>query len=203
MAAEAIDGDFVPIALASKFDNITIKRYAIGGGHSMEWVNIGMLRRGMDNTISGRPCADGIQTIHCLLALIAFTGTDYSRGIPTVGPKKLWGMLNNILPYLAECMMEGRLDPEKTEFLFGAIYGCAYKTHTCGLRDFRSVMGALAASKLSARTKQYLPSLERVRCTVRNANFILDYWLGHSPKSMDPNYGFREVDGVVVWADEA
>lgn len=211
IAAEAIDGDFVPIAMASGCEHVAVQRYRIGGGHAMEWVDAGLLREGMRRAIAGRPGVlvqwDGWE-LHCLLALIAMTGTDYSRGIPNVGPKKVWGMLNHLLPVLTkECFRteEGKpfMLPEVTaRLIFAAIYTNAYRTHVRnGSQNFASVMAVLSASRLSQRTKASLPSLQRAICTVKNANFILDYWTGQDPNSMDPGFGFREHDGVVEWAD--
>lgn len=44
--------------------------------------------------------------------MIALTGTDYSRGLPNVGPKKLWKMLPTLLPRVAGSFRDGRIDPE-------------------------------------------------------------------------------------------
>lgn len=144
--------------------------------------------------------------LHCLLALIGLTGTDYSRGLPYVGPRKVWSMLPKILPVLtSECMRtrEGQpfLEPEVTaRFLYAAIYANAFSSHVRDSgQNFAYVMGALNSSKLSTRTKASLPSFSRATCTARNANFILDYWLGKSPDSMESKYGFREANGLVEW----
>jgi hypothetical protein len=218
MAVEAIDGDFVPIALASGCPSLLIWRYKVlkdsmDASRSYEWVNVDLLGEGMRRAIS-QTRVSGISLrwdnweLHCLLALIALTGTDYSRNMPLVGPRKVWSMLPKVLPVLtAECMRteEGKpfLVPDLTSrWLYGKIYGNAFYAH---VRDdtlpLHGVRGAIQNSKLSSKTKSLIPSLERAACTAKNANFIMSYWLGHDPDSMDPSYGFREREGVVEWDD--
>lgn len=146
--------------------------------------------------------------IHCLLVLIAITGTDYSRGLPLVGPKKVWRLLPTLLPLLtSECFarVDGTpvLSPDiVVQQIYSAIYAGVFHAHckTSG-PHFDRIIDALHGSKLSTKSKQALPSYQRAACTVRNANFILAYWTGAQPDSMDPQYGFRERGGVVVWDD--
>lgn len=146
--------------------------------------------------------------LHCLLALIALSGTDYSRGFPNVGPKKVWAMLPRLLPLLtSECMRttDGKphLVPDLTaRYLYATVYTCAFGSHVRPRgpgATFSEVMGSLATSKLSVKTKTSLPTFARASCTAKNANFIMSYWLGDAPDSMDPAYGFREAGGLVEW----
>jgi hypothetical protein len=216
MAVEAIDGDFVPIALASGCPWLMIWRYKVlssDAGRSYEWVDVDCLKQGMITAFSQTRTRnimvqwDGWE-LHCLLALIALTGTDYSRGMPLVKPRKIWSMLPHILPVLtAECMrtQDGKpfLDPDTTARRFyAAVYANAFYSH---VRDnslpMADVLSTLARSKLSVRTKSLLPSISRATCSTKNANFLLSYWLGFDPDSMDPAYGFRETEGVVEWDD--
>ena len=62
-----------------------------------EWVNVDVLRCGLERAL--RQTALLVRApwepwpsweLHCLLALVALTGTDYTRGLPLVGPKKVF-----------------------------------------------------------------------------------------------------------------
>jgi len=54
------------------------------------------------------------------------------------------------------------------------------------------VLADLHGSTIAARTKESLPSVERVACTVRNANWVLAYWTcDPAPDPIQPAFGFR------------
>ena len=94
LAVEATDCDFVPIALLGPEDKeIAILRYELGAGaRSFEWVHIQHLRSELRFHLrhyrGGHPRWPGWE-MECLVLLICLTGTDYSRGLPWVGPKKV------------------------------------------------------------------------------------------------------------------
>ena len=213
LAADAIDGDFVPIGMLVGSQGIMIRRYTVlpdASAGPYEWVNVDLLREGMRERLRTTLvaelmiCWDGWE-LHCLLALIALTGTDYSRGFPLVRPRKIWEIRSALLPILTcECLRfeAGRpfLDPPATaKLLYGAVYSSVFSSHVTGARELRGVAQRIALSKLSQRTKAALPTHERAACTAKNASFVLAYWLGLEPDSMAPCYGFREREGVVEW----
>jgi hypothetical protein len=68
-----------------------------------------------------------------------------------------------------------------------------------------TVLHDLAQSKLSARTKQTLPTPERVACTVLNANWVLRYWRCRPAECPDPleaggRFGYTLVGGLPAYA---
>lgn len=201
MAVDAIDGDFIPIALASGADCIAIKRYAVLGDKGTEWVHIDELRSGMQRCMSARvrPSQQWAGwELHCLLAMVALCGTDYTRSVPTVGARRIWGLARQLAPIIAGSMKYGNdipsLAPEAAS-VFPAIYRAVYDKHVRSA----DVMGDIARSKLAPSTKAAMPTTERTLCCIQNVNFVLAYWLGHSPDSMSPEYGFREEGGRVAW----
>ena len=220
MIVEAIDGDFVPIALASECPNIFIHRYKVlRGPHepmSFEWVNIDILHLGLKRALqqmSGRLLNfwPGWE-VDCLLTLIGLTGTDYTRGIPWVGPKKVWSLMPSILPILADSCMDvdflntnGYVQVVPEIFaseLYGIIYAKVYSAHvgSCSA-TFNAVMRALETSKLSGTTKSKLPSYEQAFCTAKNVNFLLSYWNNQNPDSLTGHFGYRERGSNVEWDD--
>lgn len=236
MAADAIDGDFVPIGLLNAGRKIAISRLMVGGEvgvRATEWVDVDLLRAGMSIAMVQMAVPPMVPwrdwQLHCLVALIAMTGTDFSRNLPLLKPKRLWTMLPNVLPALIRCF---RLDEPHEHWLlpsdslprddFGQVMACRYPqidvesavdtvvpaiykglfpAHT-GERatTFGPTMAKLRTSRLADRTKQLLPSEARASCTMRNANFLLLYWTAASPDSMAQGFGFREgPDGRVEW----
>jgi len=220
MAADAIDGDFVPIALLSGPWPTAICRLMVGGDvgtRATEWVDAGLLRSGISLAIFQTAVPPLVPwrdwQLHCLVALIALTGTDYSRNLPLVKPKKLWAVLPSVLPALIqsfrqESMLEAanstpQLDVQAAmDLLVPTIYRGLMRTHfsPADQGSFETTMAKLRASRLGSRTKQLLPSDARAGCTIRNANFILQYWSGKSPQSIAREFGFREsASGCVEW----
>ncbi len=213
MAVDAIDGDFLPIALASGCSSISIKRYKLGEGRTYEWVNIDLLKNEM-TLIFRRSinlhdhCFWPNWEIHCLMFLIGITGTDYSRGLPLIKPKKIW----NLLPKLLSVLFNGcihlindqptLLPDVAADLLYSNIYANVFRSHVTHTSTFDNVLHSLHSSKLSMKSKSSLPSFQRARCTIKNVNFILAYWNGMAPNSMDPQYGFKLNEGVVEWNDE-
>ena len=78
-----------------------------------------------------------------------------------------------------------------------------YQKHT-QRGAFETVMRGLQRSKLSIRTKEHLPGLPQALTTLRNANFLLDYWRcdGEALESVRGGYGFRvNAESRVEWDD--
>lgn len=217
MVVDAIDGDFVPIALASKCPEIFIWRYKVlkeaGEGMAHEWVDIDALRYGMNKAFQLMNCKQLVQTwpgweLDCLLTLIGLTGTDYTRGLPWVGPKKVWTIVPHILSTLVASCMENKdgliqIKPEVTaNRLYGLIYSNVYCNHIKNTgAAFTSVMNELNSSRLSSKTKALFPTYERACCTAKNINFLLAYWNNQSPDSLAEGFGYRERGDTVEWDD--
>jgi hypothetical protein len=135
-----------------------------------------------------------------LVALIALTGTDFSRHLPQLSGKSVYGFLADIWTTLAmsydPAAMALRV-PEATDMLVAHLYQTKFP------KQAERVAGGLSGTlhaitqskKLAQRTRDSLPSVARVRCTVRNANWVLAYWGNGDehvlPDPLQPAYGFR------------
>lgn len=275
MAVLATDGDFIPIALLLP-EQIPIYilriekrvdgahppplpdhshsggsgRKSVGGG--MEWVDIRGLRAELLKrnviTLMGTPAADPhLPGISPLLVLIALTGTDYSRNLPSIGPKtilKKHGLTSALrlarsalvlAPAAAEATAAAEsaaphdrplphrlhlLDVDAAAHsLVASLYASMYHQHTLSNGGggqhrgpsprFTSLLELLCRNtRIAEKTRARLPSLAQVRTTLRNANFLLQYWRGlligvPDSASIDPRHGFREnpATGAVEWDD--
>jgi hypothetical protein len=69
--------------------------------------------------------------------------------------------------------------------------------------SLEGVLSDLQASGIGARIKESLPSVERIACTIRNANWVLAYWTCEpAPDPIQPAYGFRLLPGGCTEYDD-
>jgi hypothetical protein len=185
---------------------------------TFEYVNVPALY----HTLSGvcRQCMDRMQSpthsqhlMSMLTALIGLTGTDFTRSMPQLSGKSVLGLLPDL--WLALLVSydptTGQLDVDRTtDRLVSCIYASKYASHIkTPPSSLRHVLDTLHLSKLSQRTRDSLPSVPRVACTVRNVNWLLKYWREPtsvpSPLSQEggvPTFGFVKRKGVVAYACE-
>jgi len=213
----------VPLGLLNAGRRTAIMRLMVGGEvgvRANEWVDVDLLREGISIAIFQMAMPPLVPwqdwQLHCLIVLIALTGTDFSRNLPLVKPKKLWAIVSDIMPALIRCFrMQAEqpeaeqpeavapkvyVDVEQTiETLVPSIYKGIFPAHVRDSQSFGATMASIRASKLGERTKQLLPSEGRAACTVCNANFLLEYWTLAKPDSMKKGYGFRIEGGAVAW----
>ena len=166
-----------------------------------------------------------------LAMLIGLSGTDFSRSLPHVSPVTVWNMLVEddkvysawMRSYDAETN-SARLD-EACNMLAASIYMHKFSSHCFSrlqnnsTQVLRSVLKQLQSSRLSAKTKNELPSYERVENTFRNVSWLMQYWLCRMPDSVDgvgwnhavcypdpvatTEFGFKVVNNKVKWLDDA
>ena len=148
-----------------------------------------------------------------LLALIGLTGTDFTRNMPQLSGRSVFGLLPDLWMALMRCYdpNTGQMEVDSaTDQLVARMYAIKYATHIkTPPPTLHHVFETLHNSKLSPRTLNSLPSVGRVVCTVRNVNWLLKYWREPSnvpsPLSQEagvPTYGFIKRKGVVAYAAE-
>ena len=169
-----------------------------------EYVNIHALYEGLRDAIAqgtGRirmPSHAGHE-ITMLVALIALTGTDFSRNLPQMSGRTVFSWLPDIWPALMQAYQPSgsRLDEARAiNQLVALLYRTKFPKHAPISDNLAGVLSTLQQSPLSARIRDSLPSCERVACTVRNANWVLAYWTCEpAPDPIQPEYGFRLLPG--------
>lgn len=205
-AAEAVDGDFIPIALISNIPMLCILRLECGGEsntRSYEWVDVDRVRVGMRQEMrqfTSEPGPAGWE-MRCLICLIALTGTDFSRTLPTVGPKKVWFLMPSFIRGMMTCFNDETLEPTMAlQKIVAPIYRSIYNKYTAMATSYEDVMLAISNSKLSPTTKTRMPLVNQCLTTIRNANFLIKYWAAKSPDCMC-GHGFRVNNREVEWDD--
>lgn len=170
-----------------------------------EFVDTNVLLAGLVRALCATAGLREETSIENLCAVIAlFGGTDFTRAMPSVGPRRAWASLRAFAPALlkgfdgatGQCVVSTIVDG-----VVGKAYGRVYAKHVCGARGICAVVGALQASKLSAVTKQRLPSVDFVQTCVRNTNWVLLYWRGDYAHELSGDFGYKSVGARVTYAD--
>lgn len=126
--------------------------------------------------------------------MMLLAGTDYSRGTPLVGPKRIFDMLPNITPDMLHALRDDpavcvAVSPYRlANTLCSTIYIHAFHRHinfTPGPdAPIARVLYALHAAKLSAHVKSLLPSHAQVLATCANVTWVLHYWKVTFPRPL-------------------
>jgi hypothetical protein len=183
------------------------------------WVNMQMVYQMLSNKVlKGIPHNRMIDmtpqdAVFSAVVLMLCAGTDFSRSTPLLGPKRMW----DALPMISEGLLKAVIqqpnhDEEINEDkvmneVIAKMYAMNYKKHIGGMymSSLESVLRGLQRSKLSEGTKQKLPSVERMRVTLRNVMWVIKYWKtenGQMETPEDGRYGFsRNSKGDLIFAD--
>jgi hypothetical protein len=206
MLIEATDGDYIPIALGLKVHDIQasiwiLKSWKEESGY--EFIDMealySFLADKFQRASSGRRCCQWWE-IKLFIALLGLSGTDFTRNLPLVSPQRMWDNLPVIVQAF-EMDTEVTVNIAQCKRLVELLYAETFPKHI-DIFSRSSVWQQVQGSKLGARTKDLIPTDRRIRCTLRNLNFLMSYWLrSHAPEATE-EYGFRESGGgVLTWAD--
>ena len=93
---------------------------------------------------------------------------------------------------------------EQANKLVGTLYASKFpKWCGKGARGYSDILCELMASKLSDKTKANLAAAGRIETTIRNVNWVLQYWTCEAcPDPVGPQFGYRlERPGVAQYTD--
>ena len=144
-----------------------------------EYVDIWKLIFGLKEAIfqsHGRvrlPMHDGHE-MGMLISLITLTGTDFSRNLPQLSGRTVFSYLPTIWMTLAmsyDPAKDQLIESDALDRLIPLIYHTKYGNHTQSRYGMGKVLEEIQRSKLSTRSKESMPSVARVACTIR----LLEY----------------------------
>lgn len=182
------------------------------------WVDMQLLFVSIANSIrqaraSPPPAEDTDKmAVHAAVVLMLCAGTDFSRSLPQIGPKRIW----EALPFIVENLLlaapvRGPID--STLFINGVVgplYSSIFARHVKGKKTtaFSHVMAHLRHASLSAATKDRLPTEAQVHTTLKNINWVVHhYWTvvnGPIEAPLDGSNGFvADKEGKVEYVDVA
>ena len=205
MLLEATDGDYIPISLGLKTASIDHPITILKGfrENSLEFIDIDRLLGILQKTF--RRAARGADhgefwEVKLFIALLGFAGTDFTRNLPLVSPSKMWSSLPLVVRTFA---MDGatQIDITQGKRLVELLYAETYPKHFDPFSR-TNIYKQAQGSKLSPRYKALIPTDARIICTLKNINFLMEYWLLFQPPADITAFGFRlGGDGAVEWDD--
>lgn len=124
------------------------------------------------------------QAMIAFVSTMLLAGTDYSRGIPLVGPKRIVDIIPDVARHMLSVVTDenGVASPRPSlmaDRLTVQIYRAAFEKqlkHLPRPKDIRTALQGLQSSELSQRSKALLPSAEQVHTTCRNVCWVVHYW---------------------------
>jgi len=149
-----------------------------------------------------------------LVFMTLLCGCDYSRKLPRIGVRSVWDNMHSIVPALLKCT---QYDATNSFFsvdvepcintMMAGIYSQVFRKHVkCEQGCMVAVLTDLQNSSLSDKLKQEMPTYFSLDSTVRNIQWVINYWnLENTDPQCDPtgSHGFV-VDSKhrVVFADK-
>jgi hypothetical protein len=205
MLIEATDGDYIPISLGLKAVDIHHPVVILKGRREdkYEFIDIDTLHTCLKTAFYRASRGKGgghCWEIKLFITLLGLSGTDFTRNLPLVSPGKIW----ECLPLVAQTFqMDGdtAIDQAQGKRIIELLYSEVYPKHIDPFSR-ASIWHQAQVSKLGARNKALIPTDGRIRCTLRNLNFLMEYWLAFRAPDRIQDYGFRVSDnGTVEWDD--
>ena len=219
MLIEATDGDYIPISLGLKVVGINHPVAILKGKlktttppengeyetKKFDFIDIDTLHACLKSAFnrttssSSRVSRDKDWEIKLFITLLGLCGTDFTRNLPLVSPNKIWECLPLIVQTFAMESDTG-INQAQGKRIIELLYSEVYPKHIDPYSR-ASVWHQAQISKLCARNKALIPTEARIKCTLRNINFLMEYWILFRAPERIQEYGFRLVTGTVVWDD--
>ena len=142
------------------------------------WVDMQMIHACIAAQVPDAPSPAA--AVQAMVVLMLCAGTDFSRPIPLVGPKRIWEALPSVSGALLHAVGDGGLNYALfADEVIATLYKNVFGRHvSSSAQGFRAVMHALSrAPALSATTIGRLPSEGQVATTLKNINWVVyHYW---------------------------
>eukprot|EP00961_Rhodomonas_salina_P294711 3934805-Rhodomonas_salina.2 len=150
------------------------------------------------------------------VSTMLLAGTDYSRSLPLVGPKRIIELFPSLsrAATASLAVMENELitprPSQMTDNLVYTIYSRVFEKYLTNQtqKTIQSLLHSVQTSKLSDRSKQLLPDIEQIDTTCRNVTWVVHYWkdcINTTPDFSQPQiYGFvlDEKERHYTWTDK-
>jgi hypothetical protein len=164
-------------------------------------------------------CSRNEPSSNCMIAFVTtmlLAGTDYSRSIPLVGPRKIIDIMPNIKKEMCVILTEenGALHtvPSKmADVLTATIYFHTFRNHFFWVNPKYSIETTMTVlkktPKISDRNKNMLPSPKQILTTCRNVCWVVHYWkdcINATPdltQALMYGFAFNERTRQYTWSD--
>ena len=171
------------------------------------WQSVGHSQH-LLNVHTGAPFTNA-DAVHAAVLLMLLAGTDFSRSLPWLGPKRLW----DNLPHIVVPLLQSASGPDAADSLLDMVvaklYRLVFANHCVRLArpSLEETLVVLQHSKLSDSVKSKFPSTEQVLTTVRNVMWVMAYWETHNDcieTPLDGSNGFVQCSHPrqIMFADQ-
>ena len=152
--------------------------------------------------------------VHAAVFLMLLAGTDFSRSLPWLGPKRMWDNLPNIVASLLQAAPADMAADDATidmclDLVIAKLYRVVFAKHCSrtAMCSLEQTLAVLHGSTLSDSVKGKFPSREQAVTTVQNVMWVMAYWKTHNgmiATPLDGSNGFARcpVSQQVMFADE-
>jgi len=147
--------------------------------------------------------------------MVLLCGCDYSKKLPRVGAKSLWDNFDVVIPAILACTSYTNnvfsVDTDQSiDGLIASLYARIYTKHVQkGVHDpsnsMQTVLRHLHSSTLSEKTKLELPTHVSLSTTLRNIEWVINYWSienGDPVCAIDGTHGFELVNEKIVFTQQ-
>ena len=139
-------------------------------------------------------------SVRAAVFLMLLAGTDFSRSLPWLGPKRLWDNLPHIVGPLLQStsvVIDDDIMPEielSLDLVVAKLYRLVFTKH-CGWAtgSLEQTLKALDSSGLSASVKSKMPTADQVWTTAQNVAWVMSYWKTYNSQidtPLDGSCGF-------------
>jgi hypothetical protein len=145
------------------------------------WVDMQMIYSCIARHVMGDgSMASTSSAVQAMVVIMLCAGTDFSRPIPLIGPKRIWEAVPDVAASLLKAVGDGGMDYTIfADEVIGELYKSVFARHvSSSARGFRGVMHELInLSSLSETTTGRLPSEAQLTTTLKNINWVVyHYW---------------------------
>jgi hypothetical protein len=192
------------------------KEAAVKGWVDMQMLFVTIANCVFQNFSDGRPVNIETQipftngdAVHSAVILMLSAGTDFSRGLPFLGPKTIWDTLpslSDVLLRAASCDVDEGL---WVDGVVAKLYKTSYVRHLpANCLTLTSILKHLMKSSLSSTTKSKLPTQLQVETSIKNVKWVVRYWKTHNglvETPLDGSNGFSLCENTrqVIFTDKS
>jgi hypothetical protein len=192
------------------------KEAAVKGWVDMQMLFVTIANCVFQNFSDGRPVNIETQkpftngdAVHSAVILMLSAGTDFSRGLPFLGPKTIWDTLPSLCDVLlraASCDVDEGL---WVDGVVAKLYKTSYVRHLpSNCLTLTSILKHLMKSSLSSTTKSKLPTQFQVETSIKNVKWVVRYWKTHNglvDTPLDGSNGFSSCENTrqVIFTDKS
>ncbi|EKX31736.1 hypothetical protein GUITHDRAFT_122077 [Guillardia theta CCMP2712] len=239
MIIDAIDGDYVPMSMVHleqlcragrAVPQVAVYRIKVRtkadtaprpAKHEYEYVHINRLALELCKDI-GPLTGERANACSVLALFTILTGCDYTQGLPTVGPARVWSHRDIVVPILS--LVDGKEESHDQDVAIislasAVLYAMVYEKRI-SLRVNQSALSAVAdtpdrrreeerimrsikeCGSMAPGTLAKLPDVNYLRSHSSNALWTLLYWNADSlyPDPYSKTYGYKRIkSGAAGW----